>query len=282
MQSQTHISRKELKSMDRFQTRLVMLLEWFLKNLRYILYGLAPIVGIVIVALAWQYFSNKKSDERSNELGKVDVVYSSEIQAAEKQKDVLRKQAEELENNARKTAGIKPGEEALKKFELDAPTKAKKDALEKQINDIKPNHANSLAGFKDFFEKHPKNVEGWSSGMRAAAILSDEQKIDAALPIVEQIAAAAAKDPFYSVQSRIFLAGLLEEKGDFDRALSEISTLEATASEDIKPSLLLTKGRLQLLKNTKEEAKATFTTIIDKYASSAEAQKARSLKGLLN
>lgn len=282
MQNQSHLSKKELKSMDSFQTKLVGLLEWLLKNVKYILYGLAPIAGIILIFVGWQYVSGLRSEERLQELGKIEMGFNTERQAADKQKDVVRKQIDELESAAKTAAGIKPGEEALKKFELDAATKTKKEALEKQVTEIKPDHTKSLASFKEFFAKHPKEVEGWNSGLRAATILSEALKFDEAIPVVEQIAAAAAKDAFYGTQSRIFLAGLLEEKAEYDKALAEITALEANASEDLKPALLLTKGRLLFLKNSKEEAKATFSILIEKFASSAEAQKARSLKGLLN
>ena len=268
--------------MDHFQAFMVRVLEWLIKNLRYILYGLAPIVGVLVVGLIWQYFAGRQSDQRMDILGKIEVGFNSERQVIDKQKEAFKKQADQLEEAAKKAAGIKAGDAAAVKFELDADTKAKKLALEKLATDLKPDHSKSLAAFIDFSKTYPKTVEGWNSALRAAAILSESQKIDEAIPLVQQIADAATKDMFYLTQSRLFLAGLFEEKGDYDKALAEIGAVESTASEDLKPSLLLSKGRLQLLKNAKEEARATFGIIIDKYASSNEAQKARSPKGLLN
>lgn len=287
MDNQVHLSKKELKSLDHFQARLVAGLDWMLKNVRYVAYGIAPIIVITLGVALWQWVSGNRADARLAELGKVEVQYDAERIAVDKKKEVLRKEIEGMETVAQKAAVAKIDPKAdpkvpTPKAELSAADKARKEEIEKQIAAIKADHSGSLEGYKKFFDAHSTDAEGWNSALRAASILVETDKHAEAVAIVERVAGASTKDTFYQTQSRLFLAGLFEEKGEFDRALSEVNALEPLATEDLKPALLLAKGRLQYFKNSRDDAKATFTTLIEKFASSTEAQKARSLKSLLN
>jgi len=46
--------------------------------------------------------------------------------------------------------------------------------------------------------------------------------------------------------------------------------------------VLLARGRIQMLKNARDEAKQTFSMLIENHGASPEAQKARSMQALLN
>lgn len=73
------------------------------------------------------------------------------------------------------------------------------------------------------------------------------------------------------------LIGILEDTGEFDAALKECDILLGLATDDAKPAVLLTKGRLQYFKKSFPEARTALNEIIEKHASSPEATKARSL-----
>ena len=118
--------------------------------------------------------------------------------------------------------------------------------------------------------------------MTAARLYVDDEKFQEARPLLETVLNKSVKAPFYQVQARLAIIGLLEELGDFDKALEETAALETRAEKELLPKVLLTRGRLQMLKNAKEDAKATFAKLIETHGATAEAQKARSIQSLLN
>jgi predicted negative regulator of RcsB-dependent stress response len=118
--------------------------------------------------------------------------------------------------------------------------------------------------------------------MTAAKLYIDSEKYQEAKPLLEEVLAKSKAAPFYQVQARFALVGVAEELGDFDRALEETLALEKLVDKEMLPKVLLTRGRLQMLKNAKDDAKATFAQLIEAHGTTPEAQKARSIQGLLN
>ena len=75
----------------------------------------------------------------------------------------------------------------------------------------------------------------------------------------------------------LMLVGIMEDAGEFDAAIKECDVLNGLATDEVKPSILLTKGRLQYFKKAYPEARTVLSEIVEKFASSPEATKARSL-----
>ena len=118
--------------------------------------------------------------------------------------------------------------------------------------------------------------------MTAARVLIDQNKAAEAQPILEGILTKSKDNRFYQAQTRLTLIGLLEQSGDYDKALGQVDALDKAVGAELKPLVLLTRGRLQLLKNDKATAKTTLNQLIDSYGTSTEAQKARTMLALLN
>ena len=80
------------------------------------------------------------------------------------------------------------------------------------------------------------------------------------------------------------LSGVFEDLGKFDEglALVEEAAKLADKDDDLKPQILFAKGRLLFLKDAKDDARKVLDELIASYGSSSEADKARSMKFLLN
>lgn len=282
---------KALKGPDAFQMRVMQAMDWLMKNLRLILLALAPVVVVLIAALAWQYYNKVRKNSRLEELGAVQVVFDEELKKASDAQMALSKQIDEID---KKIAAATPppaateatpdGAPAAPKTEtpVDPKLKADKDALEKKLTAIKPDHSGSVDKFKAFFDKYPQTPEGWMAAMTAARIFADQGKIAEARPVLETVLANSRGNGFYQAQARLSLIGMLEESADYDKALAEIEQLDKVVDQEMKPRVLLAKGRLQWLKNDKDAANATFKALIEAHAASPEAQKARAIQALLS
>ena len=99
---------------------------------------------------------------------------------------------------------------------------------------------------------------------------------------MEVVAKESVKVPVFQIQSRMILIGINEDAGNYDAALKDAEYLISMADDELKPKVLLAKGRIQMLKDAKAEAKATLDDLIAKHANSPEAQKARSMLALIN
>ena len=150
------------------------------------------------------------------------------------------------------------------------------------MEDIKADHTKSIGLFAEYFKKHEATPEGWMAGMTNARLLTEQEKVAEAKPVLENVVKLSKESNFYQTQSRLALIGVLEELSDFDGALAQVDALDKTVDADLKPKILLAKGRLQMLKNSNADAKATFNTLIETHGTSPEAQKARSIQSLLN
>jgi predicted negative regulator of RcsB-dependent stress response len=258
-------------------------MDWAVKHWRPLALGVVPVLVVLAGYFVWRKVEQSQRGSRLEALGKVQVVFEDEERKANDQREAIQKQIEDLDKKlAPPPAATKPGETAPPPAQPDPKLAADKAALEKQAEGIKANHAESLKQFQDFYKKNEKTPEGWLAGMTAAKLLIDDQKITEAQPILESVVDASKAYPLYQTQGRLALSGVYEEQGNYDKALAELDVLEKSVSADVLPKVLLARGRIQLLKSQKAEAKATFDGLIEKHGASPEAQKARSLQALLN
>lgn len=276
---------KSLKGPDAFQEQVLNGLAWANRNIKILAIGISPLALAVVGYLGWNYASGLRKDARLEDLGKAQVVYDLELRKAAEERQQIQKLIEAIETkiSAQKAPDGKDPAAASDQAAADvAKLQAEKSVLEAKAAKIKGNHSESLNKFKEFYKKHADDAEGWMAGLTAARILLDDDKPQDARPLLESLVKDAAKNPFVLSQARVSLLGVLEELGDFDRALAELAALDKDVDPELRPKLLLAKGRLLMLKNDKEQAKATFNSLIEAHATSPEAQKARSIQALLN
>jgi predicted negative regulator of RcsB-dependent stress response len=260
---------KSLKGPDQFQVQVMSLMDHAVKHWKVIVAVLVPVVLVAVGAYGYDVFQTNKKHARLEELGKVQVMFDAEQRTADDARGVLQTQLEAVEAK-------------LEKNKDDATAKAEKAKLEQEMDAIVPKHDGSLAQYQEFFKKYGQTAEGWMAGMTAAKVLLDQEKVAEARTILEDVLKQSSESSFYQVQARLTLVSVLEEQGDFDQALAQIDALDKQADPELKPRVLLARGRIQMLKNARDEAKQTFSTLIENHGASPEAQKARSMQALLN
>ena len=120
------------------------------------------------------------------------------------------------------------------------------------------------------------------AGVQAANLLLDSGKKAEARTMLTSVVEGSKASSFYQVHTRFILIGLLEDDQKFDEALAQIAALEKISDKELKPKILLAKGRIQILKKSSKDAVGTLTKLINDFGTSAEAKKARSLRALIN
>lgn len=272
--------KKAMKQPDEFQKKGILFLDWLFRNTDKVFYIAIPVILVFAASSGYKYYQEERRNDRLEELGKVQVIFEAEQRAAFNQRQEISKQIDELEKKINPPAPT--GGEAVKPAAPDPKLLADKAALEKKMDDIQADHQQSTGKFLEFFKKYENTPEGWMAGMTAARLMAEQKKVADARPVLETVIAKSKDNRFYQTQSRLSLIGILEELGDYDAALTHVDALEKSVDADLKPKILLAKGRLQMLKNSKDDAKATFNSLIESHGSSPEAQKARSIQSLLN
>ena len=267
---------KALKGPDQFQATGIKAVKWLTANPRLLAMLIAPVAVVAIAFFGFQTLATQRKSTRLEDLGKISAVYDSEARVASDQRQVISKKIQDIE------AKLAPKGDAQTPVAATPAQLDEKAALEKQAQAIKADHTASAQQFLNYYKTHDDNAEGWVAGMTAARVFIAQGKPTEAQPILEGVLAKSKSVRFYQVQSRITLVGLLEQSGEYDKALTQVDDLEKAVEADLKPMVLLTRGRLQLLKNDKATAKTTLSNLIDSYGSSAEAQKARTMLALLN
>ena len=260
---------KTLKRPDDFQGYILSGIQFITANRRTVLLMLSPVIAVAVIGYAVFAWMNHKSAARRADLAGVLAIQAEEQTNLNKTREDLQKQIEELR-------AVKPGADG-KKTELSAETLTNITNLEKQSADLKPDATKSTAAFKKFYDEHPDSVEGWMAGLTWASSQLRDNKVADARPVIEAIVKGSTSNKFYQMNARFMLIGILEDAGDFDAAIKECDVLVGLATDDAKPAILLTKGRLQYFKKAFPEARASLNEIVDKHGSTPEATRARSL-----
>jgi tetratricopeptide (TPR) repeat protein len=280
---------KELKRPDLFQVEVARLGDWIVKYRNSLLtYGLAPILILVVAGIGYQKVQEHRTEARITELSNVDVIYEKELANADKQRKEIQDKISKLDKKVKPAvAGNDKGQaqadgKAADGGDDDKAMQADKDKLIAEIKAVKADHKESLAAYEKFYANNHGNPEGWRSAAKAVSIYLENKNYTAAAGLAESVLKESPSLDFYKVQFRLLYVSILEELDRYDDALAQIEPLVKTADETIMPKVLLSKGRLQILKNAKSDAKATFDSLIAKHGNSTEAQKAKSILALWN
>jgi predicted negative regulator of RcsB-dependent stress response len=260
---------KSLKRPDSFQDHILKAIQFVTNNRRMVLMMLSPVVAVALIGYSVFSYMNHKSVGRRAELASLFAMQASEQSGLGKQRESMQKEIDALRST-------KPAADG-KKTEISGESLAKVAFLEKQMADLKPDTSASTAAFKKFYDNNLTNTEGWTAGLLWASSQLQDNKTADARPVIEAIAKSSTSNVLFQRTSRFMLVGIMEDAGEFDAAIKECDVLAGLATDDVKPAVLLTKGRLQYFKKSYTEARAVLNEIVDKYASSPEATKARSL-----
>ncbi len=272
---------KSLKQPDQFQVKAMAFMDFLLKNTKVLLAVVATAAVVVGGVYAVRGFQNKARDSRLEDLGKVQLVYEAEQKKAQTEREGIQKQIEALEAKQKPAVPVDPAKPAPPPAK-DPKVTAEVEGLQKKAETVKADHAESAQKFQEFYRKNDASPEGWMAGLQAARLVVDLGKPAEAAPLLESVLEKSKGSQFYQVQARLALISILEDQGNFDKALAEVDSLDKLVDKEMKPRVLLAKGRIQLLKNQKTEAKATFNSLIEQHGASPEAQKARSIEALFN
>ncbi len=280
MSSERKEQLKSLKQPDQLQVKLVSLMDWLLKNTRIIV-GIVAVAAIGVgIVYTVRYAQNKARDGRLEELGKIQITYENEQRKSQDEREKVQKQIDEIEKKAPPAA---TGSSADLTATVAATPSPEVEPLRKKMDAIRPDHSGSATQFQEFFAKYENDPEGWMAGLQASRLFVDQQKVAEASALLDKVLEKSKNANFYQVQARFALISVLEDQGNLDRALTEVDQLDKLVeNKEMKPRVLLAKGRLQLQKNQKDEAKATFNNLIENHGTSPEAQKARSIQSLFN
>ena len=260
---------KSLKRPDAFQAKLYYYLDWGRKHSDVVAKAAVPIVVLLIAGIAWLFWQDRSHENRREELSAIDHLYQNEETRVNDQRRQISEELREI---------VAASSDEKKKD--DAELGGKKKQLEDRLKELSPDHSESLAKYVEFFRAHPSRSEGWKAAMHGAQIYLKDKKYAEASSLLEELL-KHTKSEFYLLQGRGLFISILEELGEFDKALVQADLLIKDADDDATAKALFVKGRVLLLSGKQSEAMEVLDQVINDHNSSSEAQKAKALKALL-
>lgn len=263
-----------LKGPDAFQVKVGDFLAGIAQNPKPLFAVIALLLAALAAGYGIRYFIAHKADGRRAELSKLDAVLEDELKNYNKQREALEKQRDTL-----KAAQPKPAADAKDAKPVEDTAEIK--ALDQKIAALKPDHTASADQYKAYFEGHKTSAEGWVAGLRYASFAAEQNKLEEAQKVLEEITKNAKSHPILETQGLLLLVSIQTDRGELDKALESADALIKTVGEDLKPRALLTKAQIQYLKKDYANTRTTATEVLTKHENSPEADRARSLVALL-
>lgn len=258
-----------LKGPDAFQVKAAHSVEYIKANSKLVV---AVVVLITISALAVigsNYLTNQSVKERQNAVAEVDQIFGKEAKVASDKRGEIESKIDEL-----------------KLADKDKPTpenKKKLQELEKSLEALpKADHSSSMTEYRQVYLKYENTPQGMLAGIRYASIAATAGNLQGAKDVLTKISRASKQHIILNLQANSLLISVLEDLKQYDEALSFIDEILKTAGDDLKPRFLLAKGRVLYLSKKFQDSKEALDLLINDYASAQEAEKARSLKALIN
>lgn len=259
----------DLSRTDAFQRAFLQLSHWVKHNARQITIVVAPLVVVVIAVIGGQVYMKGQKNKRLAALAVINSVYADEQQVVAERRSALQEKIKELDSGGEQAqeSGAQPDD---------------KGELETQLKAIRADHSRSSEQYREFFAAHQTSPEGWAAAMSAIGIAIASKQYDTAQELLTTLLQHSTKNDFYQVQARLLYIKLLEEQGNLAQALTETEQIYHLAPQDFKPEALLIKARLLLAQQQNSAARAVCEEIIQDFADSHAAVKARAIKVLLN
>lgn len=258
--------RPDLSRADAFQLYVLRLAKWAQNHAKQIGVVVIPVAVVVAAVMIGQMYLKKRKAERLLQVGEINRTYDQELQVVVGQKEKILAQIKNLGD----------------KENTDKDKESKIKELEESVRQIKANHDRTFEQYRDFFQAHRVTPEGWAAGMTAVSIAIGKKQPSEALQLLEGLLKHSTKNDFYQAQVRILYIKLLEETDKLDQALLEIEQTYSHLPDEFKPQVLLIKTRIQLAQHQNSAALTTCDEIITTFATSREAEKALSIKMLID
>ena len=270
--------RKEIKGPDAFQVKAIEGMS-LVEKYQNALIG-AGVALVLLIIGVWGFTARESSleKERDESLAIIEKVYNKELKASQDARKKIQDQLDALNGAQLSGAEGKVDKESIAKL---SENKVKIDTLEKQLKEIKPDHKESSASFKGYFEEHMDAPQGLMAGMRYVAFLMKQGELLKAKEVLEKVIGAAPDRPIYQIHARMSLMNVEEDLKQYDKALLTADKLLSIVPEELKVKVLLSKSRILYEAKNKKEALATLETLLKEHQSSPEADRARSLKALI-
>lgn len=263
-------TRKKLMGMDSLQTGFWQLAGALSERRGVILAAIMPVILIVLGLWVWSAYQSSQNDALRDELGKIDKRVESYEQKSANLKAQLRTQIDTLKKSITTSKG--DVETVANQAEL-IKLEAKMKSLESPPEDI-------MSQYEAFFAKHIEHAVGWRAGFTLARIHLNKDEFSAAEELLRKVLAHALGVDFYQIQVRSMYVAVLQELGEYAKALEEVATLSELAGEDFKPHALFTKALILQKLGKETEAQSALTQLIKDFSSSQEARQARALQHL--
>ncbi|WP_141736029.1 tetratricopeptide repeat protein [Oligoflexus tunisiensis] len=260
-----------LKGPDAFQVKVGDFLAGIAQNPKPLFAVITLLLAALAAGYGIRYVVEQKEMARRSELSKIDAIYEDELKNFNKAREALEKQRDTLKAAQPKPAGeAKPVEET-----------PEIKSLSQKIAELKPDHSASADKYKAYYSAHPNSAEGWVAGLRYASFAAEQNKLEDAQKVLEEVSRNSKSHPVLQTQSLMMLVSILTDRGELDKALEYNDTLINVVADDLKPRALLTKAQIQYLKKDYANTRTTATEILTKHENSPEADRARSLVALL-
>ena len=256
----------DLSGVDAFQLYFLHIARWTKRYAKQIAVVVIPVAIVVLAVVIGQMYLKKRKDERLVQVAQINQVYDQESKIATEQRDEILAQIKKLQDKENK----------------DENKESKLKELEDKAKQVKANHDRTFEQYRNFFHSHQVTPEGWVTGMAAVSIAVEKKQYSEALQLLEELIKHSIKNDFYQAQARILFIKLLEETDKHDQALQEIKQTYSQLPDEFKPQVLLIKTRIQLVQQQNSAALATCDEIIATFATSREAEKAQSIKMLID
>ena len=128
--------------------------------------------------------------------------------------------------------------------------------------DFSPNFEKSMPLFAEYAKKYVKEPIGWQAGIRSATYYISKNLNNKAKEILEPIVIYSAKYPLIQVKVRTTLAGIYLTEKQEQKALSEISIVEAIVQNPEPNQARLLKAQISYAMGDKEQAIKILNQII--------------------
>ncbi len=291
--SQGKKHQKQLKRPDAFQVKALDFLAQAEKNKATLIKIVVPIVVILFSIVGYQYYVDYAAESRRQDLASIDAIFEAENEKIQEQRKKIQEEIASIDKKiSEQEKALTPkvddknkAKEVDKKIEETAELKKlreDKKVLADQQKDLMADHSGSSAKYQEYFQGHKTSAEGLQAGLKSANILIEQKKFEDAANTLKTVLEGAPKNNFYQGQVRVLYASLLEQMGKFDEALEQLNLSLEVVGDGLKPRVLLSKGRVLLLKKDSEGAYKALDTLISKHGSSQEAHKAKTMKALWN
>lgn len=153
----------------------------------------------------------------------------------------------------------------LQRFQTELQAKG-----DKVTPDFAPNHESSSKRFAEFAKKYPDNALGWQAALRAVSHFVEKKRVDDAITLLEPLTGKTRKNTIFQTRIRRTLAGLYAQKGEHDKALSEIELVEKLPDNPVPAETRLFKAQLLHGAGKKDQAAALLKELAASPAGEAD------------